>query len=251
MELIGQVQNLGLSEKEARVYLALLPMRRATAYMLSLKSGLKKSTTYMVLENLVNKGFILKTPDISKTFYMAKSPKECLAAAKRRLSSAEDALPELMAMHKEDDSKVSISFFEGIEGIQELYATLIRTMKKKNPNDRFYLGFNAHQQDTPDKLEKYWLELNEDFKDIGIKRRLVTTKHQSLEKYLSEEAQKKYAVTLKALPEEIYSSNVSIEIYDNITQIVSHRYLQAIRIENPDIANVLKQIFEIVWKAKE
>jgi sugar-specific transcriptional regulator TrmB len=248
MELLEQLQDFGLNEKEARVYLALLPMRKATAYMLSLKSGLKKSTTYMVLENLVNKGFILKIPDISKTFYIAKSPKDCLANARRRLNNAEDAIPELMAMHKEDDSKVSIAYFEGIDGIKELYTTLLRDMKKKNPVDRSYVGFNAHQKDTPEKLEKYWQELNEEFKDIELKRRIVTTEHESLKKYLDVETQKKYSVTLKALPEEIYSSNVSIEVYDSITQIVSHRYLQAIRIENPDIASVLKQIFEIVWK---
>jgi sugar-specific transcriptional regulator TrmB len=251
MEILQQLQDLGLNEKEARVYLALLPMRKATAYLLSLKSGLKKSTTYMVLENLVNKGFILKTPDVGKTCYIAKSPKECLADARRRLGNAEDVMPELMAMHKEDDSKVAVSYFEGIDGIKELYETLLKNMKKKDVADREYIGFNAHQKDTPEKLEKYWQELNENFREIGLKRKIVTTQHESLKKYLDAQAQKKYAVSLKAFPEEIYSSNVSIEVYDSITQIVSHRYLQAIQIENPDIANVLKQIFEIVWKSNK
>jgi signal recognition particle GTPase len=124
-------------------------------------------------------------------------------------------------------------------------------MKKKSPSERFYVGFNAHQKDTPEKLEKYWQELNEDFREVELKRRIITTQHESLKKYLDAETQRKYAVALKALPEDIYSSNVSIEVYDEITQIVSHRYLQAIRIENPDIANVLKQIFEIVWKTSD
>lgn len=251
MEILEQLQDLGLNEKEARVYLALLPMRKATAYLLSLKSGLKKSTTYMVLENLLNKGFILKTPDINKAFYIAKSPKECLADARRRLGNAEDAMPELMAMRKEDDSKVSVAYFEGIDGIRELYNTLLKNMKKKDLSERSYIGFNAHQKDTPEKLEKYWQELNDEFKAIGLKRRIITTDDKSLKKYLSVEAQEKYAVRLTALPAEIYSSNVSIEVYDSITQIVSHRYLQAIQIENQDIANVMKQIFEIVWKSKK
>ena len=45
-----------------------------------------------------------------------------------------------------------------------------------------------------------------------------------------------------------YSSNISIEVYKNFTQIISHRYLQGILIDNPDIARVMKQIFELVWE---
>ena len=53
------------------------------------------------------------------------------------------------------------------------------------------------------------------------------------------------------LPPSIYSSNISIEVYKDYTQIISHRYVQGILIRNPDIANVMRQIFEIARKGVE
>jgi hypothetical protein len=52
---------------------------------------------------------------------------------------------------------------------------------------------------------------------------------------------------MKALAEKDYSSNISVEVYDNFVQIVSHRYMQGTLIENSDIADVMRQIFNLVW----
>ncbi len=55
---------------------------------------------------------------------------------------------------------------------------------------------------------------------------------------------------IKFVPNEEYDSNVSIEVYDNFVQIISSQYLQGILIDNPDIADTMHQIFEMVWKGR-
>jgi sugar-specific transcriptional regulator TrmB len=72
MELLEPIRNMGLDEKEARIYLTLLQLKKATAYYVALKSGLKRTTTYATLDTLVDKGFVLKIPDEKKELYMAK-----------------------------------------------------------------------------------------------------------------------------------------------------------------------------------
>src|SRR5690606_32232995 len=109
MEYIEQLISLGLNEKEAKVYLTLLSMNRATAYYVALKSGLKKPTTYVILEDLIKKGFVLKVPQEKKSLYMAKSPQECIALIQQKINEAKDILPELMAMQKKKQEKVSVS----------------------------------------------------------------------------------------------------------------------------------------------
>lgn len=248
MELLEGLINLGLSEKEARVYLALLPLDKATAYTVAIRSGLKNPTAYVILDNLVSKGFALKIPSEDKHYFIAKSPKECIAIAREKLSTAEEMLPELLAMQKRSDEKANVSYFEGFDGIKKMYSRLIDNMKKRPTNERSFVAFYAHQKHTPDFLRKYWVELNEEYRRIGLKRNAVTTLHPSIKNYLQEETKKKYGMDLRPLPEKDYSSNISIEVYDNYTQIISHRNLQGILIENSDIADVMKQIFNLVWK---
>lgn len=247
MELTEALINLGLNVKEARVYLALLSLEKATAYTIATRSGLKKPTSYVVLNNLVAKGFVLKIPFKEKRVFMAKSPRECMASAKEKISDAEEMLPELLAIQKKSDEKANISYYEKIEGVREMYQKLIKNMRDKNENNRNFIAFYAHQKDTPQILQKYWLNLNEEYGEHKIKRRYITTEHPSIQKYLDINTIKKLGVEMKALSEKDYSSNISIEIYDNFVQIISHRHIQGVLIENPDIADVMKQIFNLVW----
>ena len=153
-----------------------------------------------------------------------------------------------MALRNKNTEKASVSFYEGLEGIKEMNRKIVNVMKAKPVEERNFVAFYAHQKDTPAFLQKYWLELIEEFKREKIKRKFITTKHPSIEWYLKSETIRNTGVEIKALPEEDYSSNISIEIYDNFVQIVSHRYVQGILIENPDIADVTRQIFNLVWK---
>jgi len=248
MELLESLINLGLNEKEARVYLALLPLEKATAYTVAIRSGLKKPTTYLILNNLVSKGFVLKIPQEKKHLFLARSPRKCLAMAKEKLSTAEENLPELLAIQKKSDEKTNVSYYEGLSGVKEMNRMLIKNMASIPEEKRSFVAFYAHQKDTPEFLQKYWLELNEEFRKNKIKRRYITTKHPSIQKYLENETIKKFHVEMKALSEKEYSSNISVEIYNNFVQIISHRYVQGILIENPDVADVMKQIFNLVWK---
>jgi len=248
MELIESLINLGLNEKEAKVYLALLPLEKATAYTVAIRSGLKKPTAYVILDNLVSRGFALKIPQEDKHYFIAKSPRECLAMAREKISTAEEMLPELMAMQKKKDEKASVSYYEGFKGIQEMYRQLLENMRKKPLAERSFVAFYAHQKHTPDFLQKYWQELNEEYVKTGICRNAVTTLHPSIKYYFQKETKERLGMDLRPLPEKEYSSNISIEIYDDYTQIISHRYLQGILIANPDIADVMKQIFNLVWK---
>jgi len=240
-EIIETLQNFGLNEKEAKIYLTLLPLKKATAYVVSIQSGIKKSTTYNILEILVNKGFALKIPSDDKNYYIAKSPKECFFAAREKLVSIEEIIPELLAMQKNDEEKATVSYYEGMDGIKESYHRIFKKVK-----DKEIVGFYAHGKDSPNDLVKSWDWWTKKRKEKNIKVRGITTRDASNEEYLTE--QEKNLSNIKSLPMEEYNSNVSVEIYDKFTQIISSRNLQSILIENSDIANVLRQIFEIVWK---
>ncbi|MFA5871882.1 MAG: helix-turn-helix domain-containing protein [Parcubacteria group bacterium] len=247
MNLTESLKNIGLNEKEAKVYLALLQLGKTTAYAVSVRSGLKKPTTYVILEQLVKKGFAFQIPRSRKHLFFAESPDKCFALARERLVLAQESLPELMAARKGENEKVNVSYFEGLGGIREIYQKLIDYNKNRPEEERRLIGFYAHTRDTSEELKEYWVELSDELKQNNIARRGLTPEDESLGWYF--ENAKKINFDLLGLPVEKYNSNVSFEIYDKYVQIISHRYLQGTLIENRDVADALRQIFEIMWEA--
>jgi sugar-specific transcriptional regulator TrmB len=245
MNLTESLQNLGLNEKEANVYLALLQMGKATAYSVSLRCGLKKPTTYVILGQLVKKGYALKIPRVKKHLFVAESPEKVIAMARERFHLAQESLPELLAMQKGETEKVNISYFESLDGIKQMYHRLIKTMREKPETEKEYVCFYGHGQDAPKELLDYWKVLTEEQRQKGIRIRTFMPKDESVQYYFNEAT--RLGMTTVALPKEIYNTNVSLEIYDKYVQIISHRYLQGTLIENRDVADSLRQIFEIMW----
>lgn len=56
--LLSSLKTIGLSTQEARVYTYLIEHIEATGYAISKELGLPRSTTYLILETLVHKGFV-------------------------------------------------------------------------------------------------------------------------------------------------------------------------------------------------
>lgn len=245
MNLLEALENLGLNEKEAKVYLALLQLGKATAYSISLRCGLKKPTTYVILDQLVRKGYSLKIPRAKKHLFIAESPEKVMALAKEKFNLARESLPELLAVQKDESEKVNVSYFEGLDGVKEMYRKLTKIMKDKPENEREYLCFYGHGKDAPKDYVDFWEELSFDLYKYRIRRRTFMPADDSVKWYFNEAA--KLGMSSIGLPQNIYFANSSFEIFDKYVQIISHRQLQGTLIENADVANTLRQIFEIIW----
>jgi sugar-specific transcriptional regulator TrmB len=233
-----------LNKKEGRVYLALLSLGKTTAYNVSIKSGLKKPTTYVILEQLVEKGFALKIPRDKKQLFVAESPQKCLAVMKKKLEFSENAMPELLAIKKQEGDKANVAYFDDIKGIKELYSKKLKIIKRENRTKEI-VGFLGCVDGAPKELIDFWKEFNKERCKMGIEMRAIITDHPSNEKFIKN--QKNLSLDLKVISSEKYNKHISIEVYDRFIQIVSFREVQGILIESPDMAEALKQIFEMNW----
>jgi sugar-specific transcriptional regulator TrmB len=248
MNLIEAVKNWGLNDKEAQVYLALLQLGLTTAYNVANKSGLKKPTTYVILEQLREKGMVKKIPRAKKLLFEAETPEHIWQIVDERMLWAKRALPELLAVRKEKSQKVSVAYYEGIRGFREIYYKLVKEVGRKEE----ILGFYAHLKDSSPELIDFWAELNTFQEKNGTRRRVITTandyykNNETIFKMLQDQR-----IKMKELFQEKYDSNISIEIYGEKVLISSHRYLQAVVMDNTDVAIVLRQIFELVWDLVE
>ena len=72
------LQKLGLSEKEASVYVALLRLGQADISDIAEQTGLKRPIIYVIIESLLSRGFATVLPHIRKKTYRASQPEMVL-----------------------------------------------------------------------------------------------------------------------------------------------------------------------------
>lgn len=74
MNLLAKLAELGFTEYEAKVYLALLDEHPASGYQISKMAGVPRSMVYEALGRLKLRGAVLETPDERATLYRPLPP---------------------------------------------------------------------------------------------------------------------------------------------------------------------------------
>ncbi len=240
MDIKEALKNLGLNEKEAKVYITLLEIGQTTAYKIAEKSGLKRPTVYVVLDELRMKGLVLKIPHAKKQLFTAKGSEEFFREAEERLQTAKSILPQILAITA-GEKKPKTLYFEGMSGVQEILNYGLEKMAGKE-----FAGFYAHwKEDVPKEVFEIAEKYNGKLKQMKIGIRGVAPEHPSLEYY--RERDKEYGRNIKTVPYNIYSAPISIDIGTDFIRLIDPTTLQGVVIENKSIAETMRQIFEMVW----
>lgn len=122
--------SLGLSETHAAVYFAALELGGSNMQELSRKSGVKRTSIYNFIDELKERGFITETVKKKRKIYSAIDPDQLIEIEKTRLSELERTLPELRAIQNKSRTKPRVAFYEGIDGIKEVYADMLKDKKE-------------------------------------------------------------------------------------------------------------------------
>lgn len=126
------LQEIGLSEKEAVIYLALLQVDATSVIDIANKTRINRSTVYVVLEGLMKKGLVSETQIGKKVHYQAEPPERLETFVERQKTILEehqkrlkDIIPQIKSVQRETGERPLIKYFEGKEGIvssmEELY----------------------------------------------------------------------------------------------------------------------------------
>lgn len=234
------LKNIGLHDKEARVYLSLLSLGNATVAEISQNAALKRPNTYTILEELRQKGLVLKTPHAKKTIYQAKGPDELYSQATARMHSFEKILPELRRVAPSENT-VKTFYFEGLGGLKEALLYNMDSIK-----DGTLTGFFAKTDNISEPMSELFIKFGNALKKRNVTIEGITPDDQSIQKYKNNYNENKYNV--KLMPKEDYSSDISIETAGDFVRIVDPIDLKAVIIENQRVADAVKQIFNLVIK---
>jgi DNA-binding MarR family transcriptional regulator len=242
--LVKELRKLNLTEKEARVYLALLELGPSTPYRIAKRARLKRPTAYVIAEELVEKGLIVQMTGEKKRQYIARSPESYIEDVEQRIKDAKKMLPELTALQRKGSDKPNVLYFEGVDGLKQAYAYRLKEFTNSE-----IVGFFARADEIDKELhEQVFFPWNETKNKNNISVRGFTVDDPGLAEYKKFFGTERGAIHAKFLPEALYSADCSIEAFEWGVRIVIMRSKQAIVIESYELALAFKQIFELLWE---
>src|SRR3989344_897021 len=118
------IEKLGLSDKEAKVYMAALEIGETTVTELAKKAILKRATVHLAISSLIMLGLLSETKKGKKRVISPVHPRRLLELAKFRANQIEDHFSDLLAIYNSPKEKPKIQVFEGEEGVRSLYKEL-------------------------------------------------------------------------------------------------------------------------------
>jgi hypothetical protein len=128
-DLQRELENLGFTEKQARIYIALLHLGKSGAMQLSLAVGIPRATCYDVLQQLVTQGLVLSDDSMGQQLFIAEPPERILSLLRLqseemtvRLKRAEEFVPHLTALSNSGISRPKVRVLADFDEIVQVGA---------------------------------------------------------------------------------------------------------------------------------
>ena len=126
--MLEQFTQLGFNSTEAKVYLGLAEIGKATAQAIAKRVRIPRTTVYSALENLSQKGVVALESKRGTTFYVANQPSSLLRLVenqKAELSQREKAARELVEQISpfflgKNFSVPKLQFFDGTPNVESM-----------------------------------------------------------------------------------------------------------------------------------
>jgi HTH-type transcriptional regulator, sugar sensing transcriptional regulator len=236
---IEKLESYGLSEKEAKVYVSLLELGETVIQRISIKSKVKRTTLYDVLESLIKKGLVSTIIKKKRKYYIASDPRELESKLDEKKALIKTIIPELLSISNLIDKKPKIRFYEGEEGIKEIYMDTLNY-----PDKPLWAWVTDDVFELLDENFLYYY-LNQRVKN-KITAYVISPDTEEIREYRKED--KKYLRFTKLQKTENFSVEVEIDLYGgNKIGVMSFKEGIGLIIESQKLFNTLKSIFDSNW----
>ena len=147
---IAELQKLGLSHTEAKLYLVLLRVGFSDVQRLIEETGFYKSNTYDALERLYDKGIISKIIEGNKRVYQIQKPDSLVDFIEKKRSEIDEQeklakeLSKQVVVSKKTNQIETAVVFRGISGVKQIYSEIINEITEttsKEYSDKNYSDF--------------------------------------------------------------------------------------------------------------
>lgn len=255
---VNDLKSAGLSDKAAQIYGALLEIGGAYPSKIAAVTKLNRSTVYMILTDLAVKGLVSGVEKSKKLFYTAEHPRKLAAFSRMQISMAEDRyekakkiIPELEGLFGARPTKPLVRFFEGREGVLDVYADHVAEEKSYEMVAWAQVDVLAPQV-LPPKFYHHYLARKRILK-ISTRAFVPNTPMgHTFNKNVYRGMPPSLMPKLKFIPAKIFTFPSEITVYgDRKISLINfnHGVYVGIIIEDAILHGMLRMIFEQAWNA--
>jgi len=243
------LKEIGLSESEKKVYLALLDLGDSTRGNIVNESGVTGSKIYELLEKLQEKGLIsIYIKDKIKHF-KPTNPRQLLnylEEKKDKMSEIEEKtkkiMPNLLLKYDSSKKEQEVELITGLRGLQVVFREQVESLKENEMCHVIGGTKGSDEEIVQGFFEK--IHLMREKKKIKTKMLFNLKQKQTTSKLYSS---KKYPHTSTKYIE--HSSPVAINIYkDKTIIIIFGEQITSIYIKSQDVADSFIEYFNLLWK---
>lgn len=241
-KLITTLQSIGLNDKEADVYLSAVSLGPSSVLKIAQNAGLKRTTVYSVLESLKQKGLVKMNIRGWKTLFEAENPEKLESIVDQMRHEVRRALPEFASVYNLHSSGAFIKYYEGLEGIKQVYQDLLRDVR---PHEDYLIISDSVQ----------WLEQDPEFfsqflerrSKLDINIRALLQDSDLARQYKKTERNLNWKVKILPAGHKLATNMLIIPRRVVINQLKPP--LLAMVIENDSVIQMNRELFEIVWRS--
>jgi sugar-specific transcriptional regulator TrmB len=237
-QLIVVLTNLGLTDKEAKVYLSCTEIGTGVVSDIAHKAGINRVTAYDILEKLKTRGMVSYYTKKKIKYFSSIAPENLLEEFEKRTNDLRGSLPKFKTLTGEINHP-RIRYFEGLEGIKAIYAD---TLTSKGE----ILNYSNSYE-----IRKQWPTYDQDYvakrTEKQIYLRGICPKDKAGETVQAHDQE--YFREMRLIPSNQFDFTNEINVYDDKVAIISFKEeLIGMIIESIEIANSQRAIFNMCWQ---
>lgn len=231
MNLLNLLEEIGLTEGEAKVYLALLKLGSSPVNKIQEETKLHRTNIYDFAKKLTEKGLLSYSIQKGVRQYSAVDPEKLHWYLQEKQDMVKEFLPRFHKLQQQKSTDICVEVYNGVEGIKFVLNDIIREGKN-------YVAFGI---DDAEWEKRFSIIMKQHFrkeKERRIIARCITSENVSVRyahgryRFLADEF-------FHPTPIMVYGDKVCTIVWNPLTVILT---------QNSQVAKSHKKHFNALWK---
>jgi HTH-type transcriptional regulator, sugar sensing transcriptional regulator len=168
-------KEVGFTDAETKIYLALLETGPTSAGLIMRKTELQNSVLHRNLQRLIEKGFISYVEKGKRRIYQAVDPKQIIKDIDEKKNNFEKMLPQLESLKKPFE-KQEAKIFVGFKGFKNALSEFIE--EAKNGGEYLIFSLGVKDLEKYENITSYYRDFEKVRKSKGIISKAIAPKSQ-------------------------------------------------------------------------
>ena len=239
---LANLTELGLSDNEAKLYVALLELGSSTTGPLIKKSGLYRVIVYDTLEKLLKLGLVTYSLKNNRKQFEAADPNQILELIKNKEILARSVVAELRKHRVEKPIEQGAWVYEGWNGIRAAQENYFKEMKKGAGGEYLMVGASKALHK---KLDAFFNYFHERRAKLGIPAKLLFNENNRRFGNLKKQYK---PVQVRFMPANSVTPSWISTYKDMVLIGVAEETPMAFFIKNKAVAESYLQYFYFMWE---